>query len=701
MDLEKRIAELEAANEQLQKTIEAKSRVAARALASFQQRALHMEIIRQQNEDLDRLATDLVQAKQMVEERAREVEASARLKSEFLANFSHEIRTPLNGIIGYCDLVAREEGARLTPRGRSDLNVIKSNAKTLLSMINDILDLSKIEAGWVDVVRGIVELDRIVDECVATARERLNGKDVAMTTSIADDAKLLHSDELKIRQILLNLLSNAAKFTDLGEILVEAVADGHDLILSVEDTGIGIPEDELPLIFEKFRQVDGTSTRSVGGTGLGLAIVRELTKVLGGSVDVQSTLGRGTRFRVILPGVIEAVQSSKPAAAATERVAVAEERRGATVLVADDDAMIQELIRGQLEDAGFSVIVSSDGVSALRMVREQRPAAVILDIRLPKLDGWEVLAEIKAQASIAETPVIICSVEEQRARGYALGACEYLVKPIEADMLVGVVRRALKPGSGEVLIVDDDASTRELISRHLRRAGFSTAEASTGEEALARARSSPPALVVLDLIMPTMDGFEVLRGLRAARSDVPVVVLSGKVLSQDETRQLREGFAQIVHKGGSAIDAVIAEARRLLVERRAVAANRLPRILYVEDLPQNRDIIRRHLTGVFEVIEAEDGEHGLDRARRDEPDLILMDLSLPRTDGWEVTRRLKADGKLASIPVIALTAHASREDQARAREAGCIDYLTKPVERDALIATIQRHLPRSVPATPG
>jgi CheY-like chemotaxis protein len=693
-ELEKRVAELEAENDRLRKAVDAKSKVAARALASFQQRALHMEIIRQQNEDLDRLASDLARSKRVEEERAREIENAARLQGEFVANFSHEIRTPLNGIIGYCDLLARDEGSRLTPYGRRDLNVIKSNARTLLSLINDILDLSKIEAGGVKVQRDHVELEPIVEECVATARERLKGKEVEMVINVSDEARSLYTDELKIRQILLNLLTNAAKFTDLGEIVVHAVAEGRALVLAVEDTGIGIPADQLGSIFEKFRQVDGTSTRKVGGTGLGLTIVRELVRVLGGTIDVQSTLGRGARFTVRLPGVIESGAASEPAASVVPDSRPAESSGGAKplILVVDDDAMTRELVRGQLEDAGFVVGLASDGVSALRMVKEQRPAAVLLDIHLPKLDGWSVLAEIKSQPELTAIPVVIFSVEEQRARGYSLGACEYLVKPVEPERLIGVVRRALAPGIGEVLIVDDDATTRELIARHLRRAGFATVEAENGEEALARARVARPSLVVLDLVMPDMSGFDVLRELRAAHGDMPVVVLTGKVLEKHEVDTLREGFAHVLQKGDSAIQAVIEQARRVFQERRAPAEPRLPRVLYVEDSAQNRDIVRRYLADGFDVIDAEDGEHGIERARRDDPDLILMDLSLPRIDGWEATRRIKADIRTAWIPVIALTAHAAREDQERAREVGCADYVTKPVEREPLIATIRRNL---------
>ncbi|WP_342378467.1 response regulator [Myxococcus stipitatus] len=703
-------AELEAANKQLAASLEEIKRtraVSARSLASYQQRALQMEIIRQQNEDLDRLAQELAVAKRNEEERAREAEAAARLKSEFLANFSHEIRTPLNGIIGYCDLLMREEGSRLTAHGRRDLNVVKTNAKTLLALINDILDLSKIEAGRVEVVSEAVDVRELADECMATVKEYLKGKDVALTTHIDVAAGILRTDALKLRQIMLNLLSNAAKFTETGEVALSVVPSGDEVVMTVEDTGVGIPSDQLPFIFEKFRQVDGSTTRKVGGTGLGLAIVRELSRVLGGNVSVTSTLGRGTTFTVRLPNMADAptdapngVERAVPVAEVAHHLnAVAQP--GSTVLVVDDDPLIQQLVTGQLAPAGFKVVVAEDGIAALKRARELKPQAILLDIHLPKLDGWSVLSQLKSEPALAGIPVILISVEEQRARGFSLGACEYLVKPVEPERLVEVVQRCLGPtngtaaGVGEVLVVDDDAATRELVSRNLRRAGFSTAEARNGEDALLKARVSPPSLVVLDLMMPNLDGFEVLRRLRAEKLQVPVVVLTGKSLTSDEEALLRDGFAGFVKKGGHALEDVIAQAKGLLLSQRAATAGRLPRILYVEDSAQNRDIVRRYLGGLFEVIEAEDGEHGLERATRDNPDLILMDLSLPRLDGWEATRRLRAVPSVANVPVIAVTAHAGREYQDKAHAAGCTAYLTKPLDRDQLLEMIRKHLGRS------
>jgi len=672
--------------------------VTQKTLASYQRRALQMEIIRQQNEDLDRLAAELARAKRVEEDKARELEAAARLKSEFLANFSHEIRTPLNGILGYCDLLLREEGQRLTPHGRRDLNVVKQNANTLLALINDILDLSKMEAGRTEIVREDVNLGDLVEECCSTVREILRGRDVKLVSEVHPAARQAFTDSLKLKQILLNLLSNAAKFTDTGEIVVSigvepgAPGQGDTLVASVEDTGSGIPADQIPFIFDKFRQVDGSATRKVGGTGLGLAIVKEVANVLGGSVEVKSTFGRGSTFTVRVPNVfaqrpdatpISQPRSEKPSAKAEQ----------ATVLVIDDDPMVHQLLRGHLEEDGFDVLTAADGIEGLTLAREYRPTVIVLDIHLPKLDGWGVLSRLKSDPVLAAIPVIILSVEEERARGFSFGACEYLVKPIEPSRLLSIVRRSVQPGAGDVLVVDDDPATRELVSRHLRLEGFTTIEAATGEEALLRARVISPAMVILDLLMPGIDGFEVLRTMRAEGSRVPILVLTGKTLDESERLILADGLARVITKSGIAIEQVVSQARELVAARRKVERIARARILYVEDSAQNRDIIRRYLASTYDLTEAEDGEIGIERATREMPDLILMDLSLPRVDGWEATRRIKANPALRHIPVFAVSAHVGADEKARAREVGCVEYLTKPIDQELLVATIQKHLP--------
>ena len=687
-ELRARIAELEAEAVRLRAEAKTRAAVAARALASYQQRALQMEIIRQQNEDLDRLTAELTHAKAIEEEHARQLETAYRLKSEFLANFSHEIRTPLNAIIGYADLLSREEGSRLTPHGRRDLTTIKNNARTLLALINDILDLSKIEAGHMEVIREPVDLPDLVDECLSTVRELLKGKDVELRSTLDEQASRVFSDPLKLRQILLNLLSNAAKFTEIGEIVVTVEVHGTTLQLVVEDTGIGIAADQLPHVFEKFRQVDGSHRRKVGGTGLGLAIVRELTRLLGGRVEVRSTVGRGSAFTVELPDAVTAAEPVSGPGSQPDESAASTPR----ILVIDDDPMVQQLLLRELQSEGFEVLTAADGIKGLELARTCEPAAIVLDLLLPRIDGWSVLAALKSDAAVAGIPVILLSVEEQRARGLSLGAFEYMIKPVEPERLVEVVRRAIAPGNGDILIVDDDPDVRTTVSRRLREEGFGTKEAASGEAALLAMRTAVPSLIILDLVMPGLDGFAVLQRVRERGLTVPVLIVTGKDLTVRERETLQQGLVHVIHKSGVSIDLVVKEARRSVQRRRTIEAQRLPRVVYVEDIAQNRELVRRFLDGVFTVIEAEDGESGLQEIARSRPDVILMDLSLPRMDGWEVTRQLKANPQVAHIPVIALSAHAGREDVVRAKAAGCVDYLTKPVDRATLIKTMRRHL---------
>ncbi len=707
-----RIAALESENEQLRQQQRAKERLATRALASYQHRALQMEIIRQQNEDLERIANDLAQSKDF----ARKIEEAARLKSEFLANFSHEIRTPLNGIIGYCDLLAQEEGDRLTAHGRKDLSTIKINAKTLLALINDILDLSKIEAGHAEIVRESVDTEPVVHECAATVRELLKGKDVELRVRIEPRAARAFTDPLKLRQIVLNLLSNAVKFTDCGEVSLALRTRGDVLVIEIEDTGVGIPPDQLAIIFEKFRQVDGTRTRRAGGTGLGLAIVRELVRVLGGTIAVKSTLGRGSTFTVELTGAIEPdsrsagivgesvpagapARDSRPVSAALTSASTSTpaSSRTRTVLIVDDDPMVLALFRSTLEREGIKVLIACDGMDGLRQARQHRPHAIVLDIRLPDLDGWSVMSVLKMDPDLAATPVVIISIEEQRARGYALGAVDYLIKPLDVDSLVDVVERAMNAASGSVLVVDDDAELLAVIERQLRNAGLSPITTTDARHALTLLRSHRPALMILDLLMPEMDGFQLLMEIRRAGIDTPVLVLTGRDLTHGDRHVLREGLAQVILKGGDALDVVVAEAKRHILQRGAVAVVRPPKILYVEDIAQNRDIVRRYLGDEFEVLEAFDGEAGLQRAAQDRPELILMDLSLPNLDGWEATRQIKLDPATSHIPVIAITGHVTKEDRQRALAVGCDAFLTKPIARDELLTVMRTHMTRRRP----
>ncbi len=696
-ELEARVEQLLAENKRLREEVAIKSRTLARALANYQQRALHMDVIQQQNEELDRLAQELAKAKKLEEERSKELAAAHQIKSDFLASFSHEIRTPLNGILGYCDLLSREEGTRLSRSGQRDLAVIRSNAKTLLSLINDILDLSKIEAGRVDVVREVVEVDTILEECRATAQEYLKGKDVSLNVCVEKDVARAYTDGLKIRQISLNLMSNAAKFTQAGQVDVRLWGEGETLFIRVKDTGVGIPPDQLKHLFERFRRVNDKAHRKVTGTGLGLSIVRELSKLLGGDVHVESQEGVGSTFTVTLPGALNREMLKPPPAPPPPENPEQSLANAPLVLLIDDDMAVQYFVSEHLKTEGYRVEIGVDGEDGLKMAKACNPSVILLDIELPKLDGWGVLSELKADPALASVPVIILSAEENRGRAFSLGAADYLLKPIEPPKIAVAVQRELAGGAGDVVVADDDSNTREIVCRQLRYAGLSAIQLEDGERVVPLVEEKKPSLLILDLMLPNMDGFEILRRLRESGSNIPVIVLTGKELSAPEEQMLHDANAKVIIKGGLALEQVVHEARRMILFNRGPTSERMPKVLYVEDAPQNRDIVQRYLRGEFEVLQAEDGILGVEAARAHKPDLILMDLSLPRMDGWEATRTIKNDPELRHIPVIALTAHVGKEDHDRAMKAGCDDFLTKPVERNVLLGAVRRHLARRSP----
>lgn len=436
---DQRRAELEAQQSRL---------VTAKTMAAFQQRALQMELIRQQNLELERLAADLAAAKAVAEERTGELEVAVRVRTEFLANFSHEIRTPLNAILGYCDLVLREGGARLTPHGRRDLNVVKQNARTLLDLITNILDLSRIEAGRMDVVAERVDLADVVRECAATVEPLLRAKPVEMNVRIEPNASVLMSDSLKLRQIILNLLSNAAKFTEGGEINTIASIDGTDIVIIIEDTGVGIASAQLEVIFEKFRQVEGGSTRRVGGTGLGLAIVREVCRLLGGTVSVSSVLGRGSRFTVRLPFV--APPRSTPASPSPiRRTTPAPELP--RVLYVEDTPQNRDLMRRFLAGR-YELFEAEDGEAGVARAKELVPDLILMDLSLPRMDGWEATKHIKADPRLAHVPVIAVSAHsgvDERRRAKEAGCDSYVTKPIDRKLLFETMNALLVPPAPE------------------------------------------------------------------------------------------------------------------------------------------------------------------------------------------------------------------------------------------------------------
>ena len=477
---------------------------------------------------------------------ARELQRASALKDRFLAAVSHELRTPMTVILGFTGTVLRGTQGPLTDAQRESLERVQRNARLLLGLINDVLDISKIESGRAEVRREAISVSALLTQVETDFGEMARRKGLALKTFVSPELDTIVSDGPKLTQILSNLVGNALKFTDRGFVEVRAEPRGPDRwALAVTDSGIGIPGEEHESIFEEFRQGESESHQGHGGTGLGLAIVRKLALLLGGTVSVQSAAGDGSTFAVHLPREIPAERSEAPP---PPREVPAGDRR---ILVVDDDENVRRLLRYELEPQGVTVLEAADGARALAIARESRPDAIILDVVLPRVDGWATLRALKTAPETRDIPVLVHSVVDNRAFGFALGAFEYLVKPVAAGAVVEALRRARVLGGAPVLIADDDPDIRRLLSQELEAAGFRTRTARDGAEALESLARERPAAVVLDLLMPEPDGFEVLYRIRddETMNAVPVIVLTGKDLTPEDYARLNGSAQRIFRKG--------------------------------------------------------------------------------------------------------------------------------------------------------
>jgi PAS domain S-box-containing protein len=492
----------------------------------------------------------------------RDAEAANSAKSQFLASMSHELRTPLNAIIGYSEMLQEDATDRGETASIADLEKIHAAGKHLLALINDVLDLSKIEAGKMDLYLETFEVAPLVEQVATTVQPLVEKNGNRLELRCLPGLGTMHSDVTRIRQVLLNLLSNAAKFTDRGVITLEVDRDGPDVVFRVRDTGIGMTPEQLGRLFEAFTQAEAGTAAKYGGTGLGLAISRRFCRLMGGDVSVTSEGGQGSTFTVRLPA---AVPESAPAAPA--EVTPAAVGSAGTVLVIDDDAAARELVARFLEKQGLTVVPVADGAAGLAAARQHHPDVITLDVVMPGLDGWAVLTALKHDPATADIPVVMLSVVDEKNLGFALGASDYLTKPIERDRLLRVLRkygRGRREGaSRRVLVVEDDAATRAAIRRAMEREGWDVVEAEHGRAALQRTAERVPDLVLLDLMMPEMNGFEFLEALRERESwrAIPVVVITARELTEDDRRRLNGGVEQVVAKGGRGLDALAAAVR--------------------------------------------------------------------------------------------------------------------------------------------
>ena len=493
---------------------------------------------------------DMVAELQVARDQAME---ASRTKSSFLANMSHELRTPLNAIIGLTELMSEHSARFGTEKAIEPMRRVLNAGRHLLELINGILDLSKIEAGKLDLSLDMVEVRPVMDEVMALAKPLAEANKNELTLDCPPNTGSIYADSMRFRQILLNLLSNACKFTKAGKVGVKAtrVLDGDRLWVefAVSDTGIGMTEEQIGRLFQEFTQADASTTRKFGGTGLGLAITRKLCQLMGGDIRVTSTIGQGSTFTARLP-VDSGVTAAMPAPKSSN---MSDSSQG-LVLVIDDDVTARELITSYLIEHGFAVETASTGAEGLRRAKELRPSVITLDIMMPDMEGWTVISALKADPELAHIPVIIISIVDEHRRGIALGAAGHLTKPIHRDKMLEVLapfRTAGRPGV--VLIVDDDDDQREEVRMSLEARGWTVHEANHGRRALEVLGSVSPDIVLLDLMMPEMDGFEVVAALQdnPAWRDIPVVVVSAQDLSGEDRLRLNRGVEHIVLRNAS------------------------------------------------------------------------------------------------------------------------------------------------------
>ena len=493
-----------------------------------------------------------------LEQARRAAEDANEAKSRFLASMSHELRTPLNAIIGYSEMLIEDAEDTGQTEPVEDLERIMAAGKHLLSLINDILDLSKIEAGKMEVHIETFEIAPLIEDVQSTVTPlvRQNGNRLAVV--IGPGVRQIETDKTKLRQNLFNLLSNATKFTKEGTVELSVTRDEDSLSFAVRDEGIGMTPEQQSRLFQAFVQADSSTTRNYGGTGLGLAIVKQFTEMLGGSIAVASEPGKGSTFTLTMP--VAYPGGDKGAAAEPETTASAP-----CILIVDDDPQSLRHIGDLVEAEGYGILTAGNAEGGLALARRHRTAAIVLDVIMPERDGWSVLRELKEDPDLCSIPVILATVVSDRDMGLAFGATDHLIKPVDPKLLAARLNELAGQGGKEVLVVDDDPGTRALFRRVLVREGWTVREAADGEKALVQLDAKRPTLVVLDLMMPNLDGFDTLRKMRSTESlaDLPVIIATSKDLTRGEIDWLNANAREVIRKGAAGRAELVAAIRRV------------------------------------------------------------------------------------------------------------------------------------------
>jgi CheY-like chemotaxis protein/signal transduction histidine kinase len=747
--------ELRVSNEEL----EEQGRLLRESQARLETQQVELEQTNVQLEEqaqvLERQKLDLLAAQQALSAKADLLEAASRYKSEFLANMSHELRTPLNSSLILSKLLADNKSANLTAEQVKYAQAIHASNNDLLLLINDILDLSKIEAGHMDMTVEPVQLQEdVLARLQATFEPLARQKKLAFSMEVAQGAPVaMATDGQRLLQVLKNLIANAIKFTERGEVRLKVRPAGPGrLAFEVHDTGMGIPKAQQQVIFEAFRQADGSTSRRFGGTGLGLSISRELAYRLGGRIDVDSEPGRGSVFTVDLP--IEFADDAAPSAAAPAAAvahlsngaaspssagvpstapvaggqapvsppAVADDRRalrhpGRLILAIDDDARFSAVLYDLAHELGFDCVIAPTGAEGLRLAEELMPSGILLDVGLPDQSGLTVLERLKRNAATRHLPVHMLSAHERTQTALELGAIGYVLKPAAREQLEGAIKglqERLQREMRRVLVVEDDATLRQNLVLLLTADGVEITAVGTMAEALSHLSRTTFDCMVMDLSLSDGSGFQLLETMATGDSYAfpPVIVYTGRALSSEDEQRLRRYSKSIIVKGARSPERLLDEVtlflhsvesslppeqQRLLSQARArdsVLDGR--RILLVED--DVRNIFA--LSSVFEPLGARleiarNGREAVDRLDKGGPvDLVLMDIMMPEMDGITAMKLIRERPALTNLPIIALTAKAMSDDRDRCLEAGANDYVAKPIDVDRLVSLCRVWMPK-------
>jgi len=519
--------------------------------------------ILEQGAELARRNEEMARQKEQLARLNDELRRANTLKSQFLSTMSHELRTPLTSIIGFGSLLLRgRKGENLSERQRDNAERILSSARNLVTLINDILDLSRIEAGRLDIFRREVDLRALLEGLGAELEPQAQAKRLYLRVDADPDLRQVVTDGDRLRQVLINLAGNAIKFTPQGGVTMRAARAGDSVIVSVQDTGVGIVADQQERIFDEFYQTDQSNTCTAGGTGLGLTISRRLTHLLGGQLVLSSVPGEGSTFSVVLPATPRAHAVPGPTPAATRASAG---NRG-RILVIDDDPEMVLLLERTLQGSDYTVFGALSADEGARKAHELEPDAILLDVMTPETDGWRALHRLKRDPQIAHIPVVMHTIVADQALGFSLGATDYLVKPVEREQLLSALDRLKPVAAGPVLVVDDDKNIRALLANILIEEHIPVTLAASGDEALRLVVQQLPRLILLDLMMPGLDGFDVLHRLRADEltRHIPVVIVTAKTLTAEEERLLSREASLVVTKNGVPLDRLLDQVRSVL-----------------------------------------------------------------------------------------------------------------------------------------